>query len=105
MDGMTIQSLQAKPYPDGRRIELKVRISEIMEPPDLEIEVFNASDELVASSSVVATTFNELDLTVHLREPDPAGQYTLRATLGYAEQDPEDQAETRFVIRPTEREV
>jgi hypothetical protein len=104
MKGMTIQSLKAKPYPDRRRVGLEVKISEIVDPPDLEIEVFNASDELVASSSVIATTFSELDLTMHLREPEPEGQYTLRVTLSHAEKEPVDEAEARFVIEPTERE-
>jgi hypothetical protein len=101
---MRIQSLKAKPYSDGRRVGLKVRISEILDPPDLEIEVFNAADELVASSSVIATTFNELDLTMHLREPEPAGTYTLRVTIGHAEEPPQDQAEAQFVIEPTGQE-
>ncbi len=116
-DEMRILSLEAQPYPDGLRVAINVEVTPFQQKPNLEIDLTNESGEAVASVSVVEIIETKLDFTLHIREPDPQGEYTATLKLYYttidegeeSEEDKAlekiettliDEAQTTFVIPP-----
>lgn len=80
---MRFESVQAEPYPDGRRVKLTFKLKPFMERPSVEAWVTNASGQMVATLSLIEAMDQEFDFTVHLRGPQPSGLYTLNLELFY----------------------
>ncbi len=95
-----IRTLSARPYADGRRVRLDVKLTPFVERPNLEFEVFNAAGDPVGAMSVIESMDHEFELTLHLRGPTPAGLHTLRLTLAYPDGPPPVSAETTFEVQP-----
>lgn len=97
---VAIRRLTARPYPDGRRVRLDVSLTPFLERPCLEFEVVNAAGEPVGAMAVIESMDHELELTLHLRGPEPRGAHTLRLRVFYPEGPPEVTAETTFEVQP-----
>lgn len=96
-----IQGLEAHPYPDGRRVRVDIRVTPFQERPNLDIEVFNAQGDEVASLNVIESMDHRFEITVHVRGPQPRGKHTARLVLFYPETEIRDQAEAEFDIVPS----
>ena len=101
-DEVRIEELQAAPYPDGRRVKLKLVVTPFIERPNLDVEVFNSAGESVATVDILETMTTAVELTVHLRSPRPEGEHTLRARLYYEEMPDQDTREVVFTVTPPE---
>ena len=95
-----IREVTAVPYPDGRRVRLAIQLTPFEERPNLEIEVLSASGEQVATMTLVESLQHELELTVHLRESRPEGEYRALVAVHYTGEPPVDTRDTSFAIRP-----
>lgn len=112
-----IRQFSAQPRHDGRRVRVILEITPFQKRPSGEISVRDAQGDEVANLSIIETIDPNMEFTVHLRGPKPAGQYTAAATLFYTAPLPEtregesapdrvelpeptivDRAETSFVI-------
>ncbi len=78
-----IRSLQVEPYPDGRRMRVSIELSPFQQAPDLSLRVLNSQGEEVADLSIIAAHQTKLGLTVHLRDPEPQGQFTFETMVLY----------------------
>lgn len=101
---MRIRSLEVEPYRDGRRVRLTVRLSPITQPPNLDIEVLDERGDPVVTSSVIETRMDELDITLHLRDPQPSGEYTAQVKLALGEGEALHRAAKIFRMPPPGRE-
>lgn len=83
-----LQNLQAAPSPDGRRVRVSIEVDPFLKRPDLDLWLLDAQGQEVAQTSIIQSMVRKLELTLHIREPQPASAYTLRVVL-YATQMPE----------------
>ena len=93
-DEVRIQHLEAAPYPDGRKIKLDVTLTPFQQKPSLEIDIYNLDEQKVTSLSVVQAIDAHQEFTLHLREPNPQGEYVVKVQVLYAtliEPEGEDQ--------------
>ncbi|HLB47876.1 MAG TPA: hypothetical protein VJL59_12785, partial [Anaerolineales bacterium] len=96
-----IESLQARVYPDGRRVRLDIVVTPFVERPNLEFTITNTEGREVASLSVIESMDYKFEMTAHLRGPQPVGRYTLRGELFYDPESPRKVAEITFDVTPT----
>ena len=85
-DQVQIQSLEAVPFSDGRRIRVDIHITPFAphDRPSLEIITRMADGTQVASMDVVSSLQSSIRLTIHLRQPGLTdGTYTIEARLFY----------------------
>jgi hypothetical protein len=97
-EAVQIESLQARVYPDGRRVRVDVKLTPFIERPNLEFTILNAEGTEVASLSVIESMDHTFEMTAHLRGPQPAGQHTLRGELFYEPDSPRKVAEVTFEV-------
>jgi hypothetical protein len=89
-----IQELRAEPYPDGRRVRIYVTVDPFQRRPSLELEVFDTQGRPVASANVIESQVRKMEMTLHLRNPQP-GEMTLKVLLVYTKIDkPEEGTDT-----------
>ncbi len=82
---MAIRKLTVQPYEDGRRVAVDFEITPFQEKPNMEIDVRNSKDLLVATLSVVEAIEHKMSFTLHLREETPGGEYTLKMDVFYTD--------------------
>jgi hypothetical protein len=85
-----IRKLNAEPWPDGQRVRIYLEISPFQIRPNGEISVTDSNGEEVASLSIVETIDPKMEMTIHLRGRQARGEYTVSATIFYAEHESED---------------
>lgn len=86
-DEVRIRQLTAQPYPDGRRVHIYLELTPFQKRPSGEITVTDSEGEEVAHLSIIESINPRLELTAHLRYPQPGGRYTLSAEIFYADLD------------------
>jgi len=95
-----IESLNARVYPDGRRVRLDVKVTPFLERPNLSFTITNAEGREVASMAVVESMDFKFEMTAHLRGPQPEGQYIVRGELYYGDDSPRRVTEKTFEVSP-----
>jgi len=86
-----IRDLKVVPYPDGRRVRLRIELTPFQKYPSGEILITDGLGNPIASASFVEAITPKLEMTLHLRSLDPDGQYNIDVTLFYS-QEIEDQS-------------
>jgi len=80
-----IRLLDAEPRPDGRRIDVRTEITPFQKRPNIELVIRNQEGAESATLSVVEAIDAAMDFTMHLREKEPAGKYTLEMRVFYSD--------------------
>ena len=99
-DQVRVVALSAAPWPDGRRVRLGVALTPFQQRPNLHLRILDERGREVAAMIVPQLLQTQIELTLHLRQPDTAGQYTAAAYLAYPDLDLDrlGQAEVGFEI-------
>src|SRR5690349_18412908 len=96
-----IESIEAKPYPDGWRVRIVVDVTPFQERPSLEISVRSEQGHVVSELSVIETMVRHMEFPGHIRGvQSPFGEYGARASLYFGE-DPagvQHSLETAFAV-------
>jgi hypothetical protein len=101
-DQVRIRALSAEPWPDGRRVAVEVQLTPFQQRPNLHLSILDAQGREVASVGAMQILQQQIGFTLHLRQPETRGHYTVTARLAYP--DPEldlgvvDQAAAAFEI-------
>ena len=88
-DEVRIRELRAEPLPDGRRVRIYLEVDPFQKRPSAEVIITDSEDMAVAQASVIETTALKIEFTMHLRQSQTAGRYTVSAILYYSEPIPE----------------
>ena len=82
-----IRQFRAEPWPDKQRVHIYLEVTPFLKRPNGEIEIHDADGNEVVSLSIIESIVPKMDLTVHVRGPEPAGTYTASAIVYYYEAD------------------
>jgi hypothetical protein len=95
-----LRSLKAEPYPDSRRVRVKIEIAPFQKRPSLELLLRDENENPAGQTHIIETMINSLELTLHIRQAEPRGTYTLTALLFYtnAPAPEETQLPERMVV-------
>jgi hypothetical protein len=88
-DEVRIRELRAEPWPDGRRVRITLEVDPFQKRPSAEVVITDSEDVAVAQASVIESTATKIEFTMHLRQAQTAGRYTVSAILYYSEPIPE----------------
>ncbi len=78
---LRIERIEARPYPDLRRLWVRVQLSNFATPPNVRIACLDAEGVEVADMLLVEWQDAYISMTMHLRQPNPGDDYTLRAEV------------------------
>jgi hypothetical protein len=92
-DQIEVRELTGQPNQDGSRVLVRFEITPFQDRPNIEITLTNQAGEKVAGFSVVEAIENKMDFTLHVREPQPKGNYTLSMQVIYTDLSTLDEAE------------
>jgi hypothetical protein len=70
-----------------------IEVDPFQKRPSAEVRVTNQAGEVVALANIVESMNRKMEFVMHLRQPEPGGQYHLRAVLFFTPPFPEPQAD------------
>jgi hypothetical protein len=86
-DEVRIRELRAEPWPDNRRVRVRLELTPFQKRPNGEIRITDENGVEVASFSIIESIDHKMDFTIHLREGKPAGQFTVSTKIFYYEDE------------------
>ncbi len=95
-----IREMSVKPYPDGKRVRVRVELDPFQKRPSLEMTIMNAKAEQVAQARVIETMARTLEMTLHLREDQTGGGYTFHCLLYYQDAPTPEPLESQVEYPP-----
>jgi len=78
---LRIERMEVRPYPDLRRIWVRVQLSNFATPPNVRLACLDADGAEVADMLLVEWQEAYISMTMHLREPEPGAEYVVRAEV------------------------
>lgn len=93
--------LRAAPHTDGRRIRIGLELTPFLKRPLIELTLTGPKGESCGTTSIVEPVGWKLELTLHIRIPEPLpGKYTLTALLSYPELGETDHRQIQLEVPP-----
>ncbi len=90
-----ILSFHAQPYEDGTRVLISLTFTPFQQNPSADVHVFDQNGDQVANANIIETIVPETEITIHLRQQEPQGQYRVTAEAYYLQHElPEEETET-----------
>jgi hypothetical protein len=99
-----IRDFEIEPYPDGKRVRLTLELTPFLKPPSSEIFITDLLGNLVSTANIIEIIDPKIQLTMHLRMPEPGGAFAARALIFYT-QALEDVTEDDQIIAPPARQI
>ena len=103
-DEVRIRDLQVEPYPDRKRLRLFLELTPFQKPPSGEVFITDLLGNQVATASIIEAIEAKMQLTLHLRIPDPRGEFTARVIIFYSA-DIEDVTEDDQIVAMPEKKI
>jgi hypothetical protein len=88
-----ILDFKATPYQDGRRVKVYIEVTPFQKRPNIELTVVNQNSNPVAEVNIIESMTRKIELTIHLREPEPSGAYQVYAVVFYTEKQIENESQ------------
>jgi hypothetical protein len=79
------EKIIVEPYQDKNRVKLLIEITPFLEKPNIEVEIFSLDGTLISSMSIVEIIEHKFELTLHLRDENPKGEYLLKTNIYYSD--------------------
>lgn len=92
---LRIERMAVHPYPDLKRLWVRVQLSPFSQPPNVRLICLDADGQEVAEMLLVEWREPYISLTLHLRQSQPGAEYVLRAEVA-REGEQLDSADHRF---------
>ena len=99
-----IREFDVEPYPDGQRLRLNLDLTPFLKPPSSEITVTDVMGNQVAVANLIEIIDPKVQLTMHMRAPDPKGPFTAYALVFYTE-SLEDVTDGDQITGPPARQI
>lgn len=98
-DQVRFLNLHIEPWEDRQRIRVHARLTPFQKPPNLEFEIRDLEERVIASAYIVENIDFDLVITMHLqRLPPQTQQLTLKAAIIYEEFGVVSEEKTGFTI-------
>jgi hypothetical protein len=102
-DEVRILDLNLDPYPDGRRVRLRLELTPFQKPPNGDIVITDNNGLRVGAASFIGAITREVEITLHLRPAAPVGQFTASATLYYTDEIKDGAGDDQVLILPEKK--
>jgi len=88
-DEVRIRALRAETYPDGQRVRVYLEVDPSQQRPSADLAIRDSAGNEVTNASIVESMYRKMELTMHLRRPQPGITYTLSAIIFFVQQPPD----------------
>ncbi|NUQ39109.1 MAG: hypothetical protein HUU23_15230 [Caldilineales bacterium] len=98
---LRIERMAVHPYPDLKRLWVRVQLTSFAAPPNVRLLCLDADGQEAAEMLLVEWREPYISITMHLRQPQPSAEYVMRVEVA-RDSALLDTAETPFCLEFTE---
>lgn len=95
-----LTGLYVEPGDRGGQIRITLELTPCRIPPIVELSLWGSDGHCASSVSIVEPPGSKVELTLHIRRPDPDGSYRLLAALSFPQLGEVDRRETALTLPP-----
>jgi hypothetical protein len=90
--------MQITPQPESGRVKIHLELTPFQKRPDISVCITSLTGKEAARTTILETMLTKLELTIHLRGPEPGREYTAETTIYYQKlpQPSEDEVEIQL---------
>ena len=78
-----IRELQVTPQPGGKKVKVHLELTPFKKRPNVEVTIITKTGKQAAHTNVLEAMLNKMEFTMHLRQPEANGQYTIEVIIYY----------------------
>jgi len=94
-----LREVRITPQADSGRVKVYLELTPFQKRPDLSVSITSSSGKEAARTTILETMLTKLELTMHLREPEPGREYTME-TIVYYQKLPEPSEQEGEILLP-----
>lgn len=83
-EDVRIERLRLEVSPEAQRLAVDLELTPFIERPTVELYLANERGEKAGLLTIIETLDRTISVVMHLRDPQPADSYTLRAQIYYS---------------------
>ena len=84
-----LRLIQVTLQPGSNKVKVHLELTPFQKRPNVEIIITTSSGKEAAHTSILEVMLPKMELTMHLRRPQPGETYTLSALVFFVQQPPE----------------
>jgi hypothetical protein len=78
-----LREVQIAPQPESGRVKIHLELTPFQKRPNLSMIITSSTGKEAAHTTILETMLTKLELTIHLRSPEPGSEYTLETIVFY----------------------
>jgi hypothetical protein len=78
-----LRDVQIIPQVGSGRVKIHLELTPFQKRPDISVRITSVAGKEAARTTILETMLTKLELTIHLREPEPGGEYMVETTVYY----------------------
>jgi hypothetical protein len=82
-EDVRLLDVQITPQPESSRVKIHLELTPFQKRPNLGVIITSSTGNEAAHTTILETMLTKLELTIHLRSPEPGSEYTLEITVYY----------------------
>jgi hypothetical protein len=75
--------VKVMPQPNGGRVKIYLELTPFMKRPNLNVSITDAIGKEVAHTSILETMLPKMEFTMHIRQPEQGGEYSVDTWVYY----------------------
>jgi hypothetical protein len=78
-----LREVQITPDANSGRVKIHLKLTPFQKRPDICVTITSASGKEAARTTILETMLTKLEITMHLREPNPGSEYAVETIVYY----------------------
>jgi hypothetical protein len=78
-----LRDVQITPQPESGRVKVYLELTPFQKRPNISVSITSSTGKEAARTTILETMLTKLELTIHLREPEPGSEYSVETSVYY----------------------
>lgn len=78
-----LRDVQITPQPESGRVKIHLELTPFQKRPNISVSITSSTGKEAARTTILETMLTKLELTIHLREPEPGSEYSVETSVYY----------------------
>jgi hypothetical protein len=78
-----LRDVQITPQPESGRVKIHLELTPFQKRPNISVSITSSTGKEAARTTILETMLTKLELTIHLREPEPGSEYSVEISVYY----------------------
>ena len=78
-----LTEVQVSPQVNGKQVKIHLELTPFIKRPNIEVTITSDTGKVAGHTNILETMLHQLEFTMHLRQVEPGGEYTMEISVYY----------------------